>query len=184
MPTSTIILGGADINLDVDAITVGSLGAGEQFIGQTGKNITVVGTSFVPTTARLGVQFKLADLTFTDILRVTDGTGLLKKVLLTDTQGMCPDLDLVILAALSGGGPGAPLVFLGNTTYARQGIIHIRVDDWEFSQESAIAMPSFEPFPVIGLAGNKNLFGALITKQVVQWSAAQTFNVFVAVENN
>lgn len=152
---------------------------------QVGANLNTVGTSFVPTTARLGSQFNLSGtLTFVDILRIDDGTGLLRKVLLTDTQGICPDLDLVILSAAPTGSAGSAMIFLDNANYVRQGIIPIRVDDWEFSTNSAIASPSFEPFPVEGQAGNKDLFGVLITKQSVQWQGSNTFRVFIAVENN
>ncbi|MEE9568888.1 MAG: hypothetical protein V3W37_05825 [Candidatus Binatia bacterium] len=178
MAGSATLLGGTDIAADVN------VAAGEAHIGQVGGAIAAVGDSFTPPTARQGVQFNLAELTFTDILRVSNGTAKLVKVLLTDTQGICPDLDLVILAAASDGSPGNPLSFLDNAGYVRQGVIHIRVGDWEFSQDSAIAMPSFEPFTVVGLASNRNLFGVLVTQQVVQWTASQSFRVFVSVENN
>ena len=48
-----------------------------------GINYSRVGDLFVPTTARLGLQVALANLTFTDILRVNNGDGKITKAVFT-----------------------------------------------------------------------------------------------------
>ncbi|KKK92331.1 hypothetical protein LCGC14_2704000, partial [marine sediment metagenome] len=124
------------IGLEAGSNAVGNVGleAGENYVGQTGGQIAQVIVSVAPAAVLYSVDDAIGGFTtFSNILRVNGGSGKIKSLTITDTQGIDADLELVIFSGTPTGtiADQTEYVLDPNDSFEVVGTISIAAADWK-----------------------------------------------------
>lgn len=243
--TTAIIFGGADINVDVDSITVGdianlanittsvtpgtataNLGKAEGALpvaGATGIEIFVrrtdvltaltvangrftlfnvnadgalwiervdgkvrrIETFFTPADAAYSVDDAFgAALTLPTPFRTASGSLILESVILTDTAGLKPKLDIFLFRnTFSSDTPdNDPIAIAPANLINSAGLIDFAVDDWKKVGTPAIAMRSGLKILIQQAGASTPLIAKLVIREIKDYGASDTFRITFQTE--
>lgn len=161
------------------------IGTGSNFIGAVGKKLkTVTPAMTVSTDPYADDDCIGGKLTLTDAMRISGGSGTLKRIIVTDSADLKATLDIIIFNANPTAATLTDQSAVDLSTDISKVISHINIDTTKYTSFAGVAIADVDVDRGVEAVGSANLYAAVVATGAHDYVAATDLGIKFVFEQN